>query len=173
MKSRIINIILGIALCISVCGNIFLTISWLNARGQVAVFSSQVIETDSQMNDLREQISGMSELQQQIENLENEILDREGQINTLEASLAESTEQINNLEKTIEENESIIASLEEQQQQNEKPATTQPSLQPSTGNNNTPVNPMPGSVFGGEGFDGNPTGTGTGMEHSGDFGTFE
>ncbi|MCM1216702.1 MAG: hypothetical protein NC331_13475, partial [Lachnospiraceae bacterium] len=79
------------------------------------------------------------------------------------------------LENEIIENQAIIESLEEQQQQPEQqpPAVEQPVSQPIQQPSNPPAGLGNMGTFGGPGFDGTPTGTGTGMEHSGDFGSFE
>lgn len=170
MKNKTINIILGIALCISVCGNIFLIKNWLDARGQMTVFSNQIVVADDQINNLHDQLSDFENLENEILALQSQLADSEEQAGLLENSLSESEAQVESLEAVLAENQATIAELEKQQEIVEKPAVTQPvqQQQPSV-----PVNNIPGPVFGGASFDGNPTGTGTGMEHSGDFGIFE
>lgn len=170
MKNKTINIILGIALCISVCGNIFLIKNWLDARGQMAVFSEKVIVADDQINDLNSKLSDFEDLQNEILVLQSQLADSNNQIKTLESSLAESEIEIQDLKNVIAENETTINSLMEQQEKTTP--QSQVNSNPSS-NGNMPTHSMPGTTFGGAGFDGNPTGTGTGTEITGSFGTYE
>ncbi|MCM1542846.1 MAG: hypothetical protein NC121_16515 [Blautia sp.] len=101
--------------------------------------------------------------------LQEQLIQRDEEISRLTASLTGNEMEIARLESEVAESKTAIESLEEQQQQPEQQEIAeQPVQQPQQ-----PVNPMPGPVFGGSGFNGTPTGTGTGMEHSGDFGSFE
>lgn len=67
MKNRTINIILGVILCISVCGNIFLIKSWINDIEQL---EKQLADNESQISTLE---NALSESETQIENLKEAI----------------------------------------------------------------------------------------------------
>lgn len=158
MKNKTINIILGIALCISVCGNIFLIKNWLDARGQVAVFSEKVIVADDQINDLNSRLSDFEDLQNEILVLQSQLAVSEEQVGFLENSLSESKTQIESLEAVLAENQATIAELEKQQEIVEKPAITQPVQQQQPVQQ--PANPPAG--LGNMGTFGGTMGTGTG-----------
>lgn len=67
---KIINIIVGIALCISVCGNIYLIKLMEETKGQVEVYSSKVVAADDQIVGLQEKVA---ELERQVTDKEEEI----------------------------------------------------------------------------------------------------
>jgi len=178
MMKKNITVILGCLIIFSVALNIFLFSRLSAAKSQVAVISDQVVETDSQMNDLYQQLADFEGLQEKVANLEQELLDRAKQADTLATSLSEKETQIENLKDTIAENEAVIASLERQQDTVvEKPVVTPaPEVQtpappqPSTGNGNISVNTMPGGAnFGSIPVDNSGTGEGA----IGSFGTYE
>ena len=170
MKNRIIIIILGIILVISVCGNIFLGRNWADARGQVTVFSERVISADEQLNSLQEQLSDLEDLREQVADLNSQLENSESQVKALEATLSENTAKMEGMESTIEENNATIADLEEQlaEAQRKQQANTGNSNF-SSNNNNTPVNPMPGPMFG----ENMTMGTGDGSGANGHFGSLE
>lgn len=168
-KNKIINIIIGVALSISLCVNAVLVKNWTDARGQVAVFNDQLIVADDQLNILLEKISDYEEIQAQVGDLQRQLAENAEQIGTLESSLSESNAQIAEMESTIQENNATIAALTEQlaEAQRKTQSNSNGNSNSSSNNNNTPttptpINPMPGSMFGGPGFDGKPTGTGDG-----------
>lgn len=171
MKNRIIIIILGIILVISVCGNIFLGRNWADARGQVTVFSERVISADEQLNSLQEQLVDLEDLRGQVADLQASLSQSNEQIASLETSLAESNEQIKNLENTIGENNATIAELEEQIAENQRQQANTGNNNPSSNNRTTPINPMSGPVFGENMTMG--TGDGNGGSTAGMVGTFE
>lgn len=169
MKNKIVTVFLGCALIFSISLNIYLYHSLTTTRGQVAVFSEQVVVADDQINDLNSKLSDFEDLQNEILVLQSQLADSNNQIKTLESSLAESDIEIQDLKNVIAENETTINSLREQQEKTTP--QSQVNGNPSS-NGNIPTHSMPGTTFGGVGFDGNPTGTGTGEGALG-FGTFE
>lgn len=122
-KNKIINIIVGVALCISLCGNVYLFQRLSSDREAIAVMSNQVIVADESIAELNNQLS-------QYEDLENQILDLQDQLNqssnkianleqSLQASESEKTDletKISDLETQISDKEAIITGLEAQHQ---------------------------------------------------------
>lgn len=170
MKKKIISIITICIMLLSICFNIYFLLQISESRKQIAVFSSQVIVADDQINDLNSKLSDFEDLQNEILVLQSQLADSNKQIKTLESSLAESEIEIQDLKNVIAENETTINSLIEQQEKTTP--QSQINSNPSS-NGNIPTHSMPGTTFGGAGFDGNPTGTGTGTEITGSFGTYE
>lgn len=124
MKNKIVTIILGIALLLSVGGNIYLVKTMTDTKGEVNALSNQLVTADNQIADLQEQLTDLTALQEQVDDLQ--------------AQLAESREQIENLESTIAENNTTIANLEEQlaQQEQAQTANSQRNSSASTSGGN-------------------------------------
>ena len=174
MKNKIVTVFLGCALIFSISLNIYLYHSLTTTRGQVAVFSEQVVVADDQINDLNSKLSDFEDLQSQVEQLEKQVADKESQIGILEQSISESEAQIKSLEAVIAESEATIAELERQQQNIEKTVVTQPLPQSSIGNNDSKQSANPPSGLGNMGTFGGSMGTGTGAGSAyGEVGTFE
>lgn len=94
MKKTVAAIFLGCALIFSVGLNIYLFRNLSEIKGQITVFSSQVVTADEQITDLQEQLAD------------------------LQARLAQSYEQIESLETALAENNTITAESEEQAAKN-------------------------------------------------------
>lgn len=94
MKKYVAAIFLGCALIFSVGLNIYLFRNLSEIKGQITVFSSQVVTADEQITDLQEQLAD------------------------LQARLAQSYEQIESLETALAENNTITAESEEQAAKN-------------------------------------------------------
>lgn len=77
---KIINIIVGIALVISLCGNIYLIKLMEETKGQVEVYSSKVVAADDHILGLEEKVA----------ELERQVTDKEGEIKKLEDMIAET-----------------------------------------------------------------------------------
>lgn len=125
--ARIIGIILGIALVISVVGNIYLIKISSDTKGEVTTLSSQLVTADNQITDLQ------------------------AQVDDLQGQLTESMEQIQSLESTVAENNTTITDLEEQLDAQRQTASSQNSSSASTSgsnnnssNSNDPYVGMPG-----------------------------
>ena len=163
-KNKIINIIVGVALCISLCGNVYLFQCLSSNNEAIAAMSNQVIVADDQILDLQQQLSDFNNLQKQVEDLQAQLTASNEQISTLETSLSESNSQIASLEQEIAENEVTIASLQSQQStvEAQQPQTPVQTQQPVTNN-------IPGPVFG----EGAVMGTGDGSGAIGSFGHYE
>lgn len=127
MKNKIITIILGITLLLSVGGNIYLVKTMTNAKGEVNALSNQLVTANNQIADLQEQLTDLSALQ--------------AQVNDLQEQLTQSNTQIENLETTIAENNTTISDLEEQlaEQEQSTPTSNTQTEQPSANPVSTPV----------------------------------
>lgn len=77
---KIINIIVGIVLVISLGGNIYLIKLMEETKGQVEVYSSSMVEVDGQIVGLQEKVA----------ELERQVTDKEGEIKKLEDMIAET-----------------------------------------------------------------------------------
>ena len=151
MKNKIVIIILGCALTCSIGLNIFLFHSLSATKGQVSVFSDKVVTADNQVTDLQNQLSGLNDLQDQVEQLEEQLADNEEQIATLENAIAERENQIKGLETALAEGQATIEELEKQQIAEKPVATQQPAVTPAPQQQQPvqqPVNPMPGGTMG-------------------------
>lgn len=149
MKNKALTVILGCALICFVGLSIFLFWNLREAKEQVTVFSDSVISADEELNGLKEQLTDLENLKEQVADLSRELKERETQVNALENTINESNAQIAEMESTIQENNATIADLKEQlsEAQRKQQANTGNSNS-SSNNNNTPVNPMPGGTFG-------------------------
>ena len=117
MKSKPITILLGCTLICSVALNIFLFSRLSTVRGQIAVYSNKVLETESQLDNLYQQISDFNDLKNKVESLQSQLDDSEKQAATLATSLSDSQTQIESLEAALEESKATIEELEKQQQE--------------------------------------------------------
>ena len=97
---RIAGLVLGIALIVSVGGNIYLFKNTSDSREEVNALSSQLVTADNQIAGLQEELTDLTALQAQVDDLQGQ--------------LTESREQIESLESTIAENDTTITDLEEQ-----------------------------------------------------------
>lgn len=134
MKNKIVTIILGIALLLSVGGNIYLVKTMTDTKGKVNALSDQLVTANNQIADLQEQLTDLSALQ--------------AQVNDLQGQLTQSNTQIENLETTIAENNTTISDLEEQLAEQEQllsqsQAQTQLPINQSTTNTGTTPNSTP------------------------------
>lgn len=100
MKNKIVTIILGIALLLSVGGNIYLVKTMTDTNKKVNTLSGQLVTADNEIADLQEQLTDISALQ--------------AEVNDLQGQLTQSNTQIESLETTITENNATISDLEEQ-----------------------------------------------------------
>lgn len=173
MKNRTIITVIGIALVISICGNIILAKNWTDTRGQVTVFSSRVMTADEQITDLQEQLTDLEDLREQVADLNSQLENSRSQVKALEDTLSENNAQMESMESTIEESNATIAALEEQLAEAQR---KQQATNAGGGNSNSnpkPFNPMPGPIF--EyipGVSDSGIGTGAGSAY-GEVGTFE
>lgn len=99
MKNKIVTIILGIALLLSVGGNIYLVKTMTDTNEKVNTLSGQLVTADNEIADLQEQLTDISALQ--------------AEVNDLQGQLTQSNTQIESLETTITENNTTISDLEE------------------------------------------------------------
>ena len=161
MKKKIINIIIGVALCISLCGNVYLFRLLSSSRETVAAMSNQIIVGDDLIDSLEQQLtdleSQISDLQAQLNQSSDKINNLEESLQTSEAERADLETKISDLETQISDKEAIITGLEAQHQSSTVTTntTTQQIHQPTTG-------VMPLGPGGASGFTGVPTGTGDG-----------
>lgn len=130
MKNKIVTIILGIALLLSVGGNICLVKTMTDTNEKVNTLSGQLVTADNEIADLQEQLTDISALQ--------------AEVNDLQGQLTQSNTQIESLEATITENNTTISDLEEQlaerdnQQNVQSEAETGEQAQ-NAGNNDEPI----------------------------------
>lgn len=128
MKSKIVTIILGIALLLSAGGNIYLVKTMTDTKEKVNALNGQLVTADNQIADLQEQLTNLSALQVQV--------------NDLQGQLTQSNTQIESLETTIAENNTTISDLEEQLAEQERLLNEQSTLTPQSDvqqRNDTPV----------------------------------
>lgn len=128
MKSKIVTIILGIALLLSAGGNIYLVKTMTDTKEKVNALNGQLVTADNQIADLQEQLTNLSALQVQV--------------NDLQGQLTQSNTQIESLETTIAENNTTISDLEEQLAEQERLLNEQSTLTPQSDvqqGNDTPV----------------------------------
>lgn len=117
MKNKIVTIILGIALLLSVGGNIYLVKTMTDTNEKVSTLSGQLVTADNEIADLQEQLTDLSALQ--------------AEVNDLQGQLTQSNTQIESLETTITENNATISDLEEQLAEQEKLTSNTQTEQPS------------------------------------------
>lgn len=79
--ARLIVLLLGIALVVSVVGNIYLLKNRSDTREQVAVISNQLLTADNQIADLQEQLTDFTALQTQVDDLQGQLADQERLLN--------------------------------------------------------------------------------------------
>lgn len=169
MKNKALTVILGCALICFVGLSIFLFWNLREAKEQVTVFSDSVISADEELNGLKEQLTDLENLKEQVADLSRELQERETQVNALENTINESNAQIAEMESTIQENNATIAALTEQlaEAQRKTQSNSNGNSNSSSNNNNTPttpmpINPMPGGTFGDLISNGRPAGDGNG-----------
>lgn len=140
MKNKIVTFILGIALTISVAGNICLV--WLssNAKGEATALSNQLVTADSQIADLQGQLADFAEVQAQVADLQEQLTyftELQTQVADLQEQLLESQGLTESLESIIIEQNTTMADLEEQLTNKEQlllEAQTQAQARKSGGN---------------------------------------
>lgn len=77
MKNKLVTIILGIALLLSVGGNIYLAKTMTDTKGEVNALSSQLVTADNQIADLQEQLTDLSALQARVADLQGQLANQE------------------------------------------------------------------------------------------------
>ncbi len=127
MKNKIVTIILGIALLLSVGGNIYFMKTMTDTNEKVDTLSGQLVTADNEIADLQEQLTDLSALQ--------------AEVNDLQGQLTQSNTQIESLETTVAENNATISDLEEQlaEQEQSTPTSNAQTEQPSANSVSTPV----------------------------------
>lgn len=94
MKNKIVTIILGVVLIVSVVFNIYLFSNMAKSKDEIAALSSQVVTADEQIEDLQKQAADLDKLQEQLSDLQEQLAESNEQIKTLENALAEKDAQI-------------------------------------------------------------------------------
>lgn len=130
MKSKIVTIIIGIALAVSVVGNICLIRMYsevkeeltdagnqfvivqdriTNLQGQLADFA----ELQAQESELQGQLTDFTELQTEVTDLQRQLEENQGLIEGLESTITEQTENIADLEERLANQEQELQKLQE------------------------------------------------------------
>lgn len=128
MKNKIVTIILGIALLLSVGGNIYLVKTMTDTKGKVSALSDQLVTADNQIADLQEQLTDFSALQAQVNDLQGQLTQSNSQIESLETTITENNTTISDLEEQLAEQEQLLSESQEQ---------TQPPINQSATNTGT------------------------------------
>lgn len=135
--TRITGIILGVALVISVAGNIYLLKNRSDTKKEVAVISNQLVTADDQIADLQEQLTDLTALQAQVDDLQAQLTESRAQIESLENTIAENDTTITDLEGQLAEQEPLLSESQEQAQS--QTASNQNRNSASTSGSNTPT----------------------------------
>lgn len=131
--TRITGIILGVALVISVAGNIYLLKNMSNTREEAAVISNQLVTADNQIADLQEQLADLTALQAQVDDLQGQLTESREQIESLENTIAENDTTITDLKEQLAEQEQLLLETQEHAQT----ASNQSRSSASTSGSNT------------------------------------
>lgn len=170
MKSRILTIVLGIALVVSLGTNIYFAKNAADAKGEIAVFSRQIVTADSQISDLQAQLS----------DVQNQLEEKKSAIAELEERQTNIQGNGNGVDVVIPDDfEYVDREAEEREQQPQQPTQPEqkPQQQPTQPTNpEVPVQPNTGAMPDGPfEFPDHPTGNGDGNggPYAGVVGTFE
>lgn len=135
--ARITGIILGIALVVSLGGNIYFLKNKSDTREEISVISNQLVTADNQIADLQEQLSDLTALQAQVDDLQGQLTESREQIESLENTIAENNTAITDLEGQLAEQEQLLSEAQEQAQS--QTASNQNRNSASTSGSNTPT----------------------------------
>lgn len=117
LKSKIVTIILGIALAASVVGNICLIRMYSEVKGELNDVGSQFVAFQDRITNLQGQLADFAELQAQESELQEQLADfteLKTEVTDLQRQLEENQGLIEGLENTAAEQAEKIADLEEQ-----------------------------------------------------------
>lgn len=117
MKSKIVTIILAIALAVSVVGNICLIRMHSEVKEELTDANNQLVIVQDRITNLQGQLADFAELQAQESKLQGQLTDFAGlqtEVTDLQGQLEENQGLIEGLESTITEQTENIADLEEQ-----------------------------------------------------------
>ena len=123
LKSKVVNIVLGVVLVISVVGNIYIVKLSSDAKEEAAAIRDQLTAAEGQVVDLEGQLAGFNEVQEYVAGLQGQLADFEKvqtEVSDLQKQLTESKDLIESLESTITEQNIIVANLEEQRANQEQ-----------------------------------------------------
>ncbi len=116
MQSKIVTIILGIALAVSVVGNICLIRMYSEVKGELKDVSNQSVVVRDRITNLQGQLADFAELQAQESELQGQMTDfteLQTEVTGLQRQLEENRGLIESLENTVTEQTENIADLEE------------------------------------------------------------
>lgn len=111
--AKIIGLILGIVLVISVSGNIYLLKNRSDTKEEVAIMNNQLVTADNQIADLQEQLTDLTALQTQVDDLQRQLTESREQIESLETTNAENNTTISDLEEQLAEQEQLLSEFQE------------------------------------------------------------
>lgn len=123
LKSKVVNIVLGVVLVISVVGNIYMVKLSSEAKEDVAAIRNQLAAADNQIVDLEGQLTSFAQVQGHVADLQGQLTDFEKvqtEVFNLQKQLTESKDLIESLESTITEQNITVAGLEEQRANQEQ-----------------------------------------------------
>lgn len=111
--AKIIGLILGIVLVISVSGNIYLLKNRSDTKEEVAIMNNQLVTANNQIADLQEQLTDLTALQTQVDDLQRQLTESREQIESLETTNAENNTTISDLEEQLAEQEQLLSEFQE------------------------------------------------------------
>ncbi len=110
MKNKVVNIVLGVVLVISIVGNIYIVKLTSDAKEDVTALRDQLVTADGQIVDLERQLTSFAHVQEHVTDLQGQLTDFEKvqtEVADLEKQLTESKELIESLESTITEHNNL------------------------------------------------------------------
>ena len=165
MKNKVLNIILGIALVVSVGANIFLMKNAKDGKGEIAVFSEQVVIADNQITDIQKEIYNIQEQIREKGSIIAELMEKQTDIqgngNGVDVVIPDDFEYVDREAEEREQPQPTQPEQKPQQQQPTQPTNPEVPVQPNTG-------AMPGGTVGNDGVPvGGPVGDGNGSAGEG------
>ena len=141
MKNKVLTIILGIALVVSVGANIYFVKNMADGKGEIEVFSKQIVIADNQITDIQKEIYNIQEQIKEKESIIADLMEKQntGNGNGVDVVIPDDFEYV---DREAEEQE------QQQQPQQEQTQPTQPQ-QPTNPNPEVPVQPNTGAMPGG------------------------
>lgn len=116
MKSKIVTIVIGIALAVSVVANICLIRMYSEVKGELKDVGNQSVAVRDRITNLQGQLADLAELQAQESELQGQMTDfteLQTEAADLQRQLEENRGLIGGLESTITEQKENIADLKE------------------------------------------------------------